>query len=106
MKGGIGNILKQAQAMQGNLRKAQEELAEIEVTGSSGGGMVSIVMTCRHEVRRVMLSPELLKDDREMVEDLITAALNDALKKVEQTTQQKMSGLTAGLNMPGMNLPF
>ncbi len=106
MKGGIGNILKQAQAMQGNLRKAQEELAEIEVTGSSGGGMVSIVMTCRHEVRRVMLSPELLKDDREMVEDLITAALNDALKKVEQTTQQKMSGLTAGLNMPGMHLPF
>jgi DNA-binding YbaB/EbfC family protein len=106
MKGGIGNLLKQAQAMQENLRKAQEELAKIEVTGSAGGGMVNITMTCRHDVRRVEINPELLKDDKEVLEDLIAAAFNDVLRKVEQTAQQKMSGLTAGLNIPGMNLPF
>jgi DNA-binding YbaB/EbfC family protein len=106
MKGGIGNILKQAQAVQENLRKAQEELAAIEVTGSSGGGLVSVTMTCRHDVKRVQIAPELLKDDKEVLEDLIAAAINDAVRKVEQTTQQKMSGLTSGLNIPGLNLPF
>lgn len=106
MKGGIGNILKQAQAMQENVRKAQEELAAIEVTGSSGGGLVSLVMTCRHDVKRVTIDPSLLKDDKEVLEDLVAAAMNDAVRKAEQTTQQKMSGLTAGLNIPGLNLPF
>ncbi|SRR3989344_7958564 len=106
MKGGIGNILKQAQAMQENVRKAQEELATIEVTGSSGGGLVSLVMTCRHDVKRVTIDPSLLKDDKEVLEDLVAAAMNDAVRKAEQTTQQKMSGLTAGLNIPGLNLPF
>ena len=106
MKGGIGNILKQAQAMQENVRKAQEELATIEVTGSSGGGLVSVVMTCRHDVKRVTIDPSLLKDDKEVLEDLVAAAMNDAVRKAEQTTQQKMSGLTAGLNIPGLNLPF
>jgi hypothetical protein len=106
MKGGIGNILKQAQAMQENLRKAQEELAAIEVTGSSGGGLVNITMTCRHDVKRVQIAPELLKDDKEVLEDLIAAAINDAVRKAEQTTQQKMSGLASGLNIPGLNLPF
>ena len=106
MKGGIGNILKQAQAMQENLRKAQEELAAIEVTGSSGGGLVNVTMTCRHDIKRVQIAPELLKDDKDVLEDLIAAAVNDAVRKVEQTTQQKMSGLTSGLNIPGLNLPF
>jgi len=106
MKGGIGNILKQAQAMQENMRKAQEELATIEVTGSSGGGLVSLVMTCRHDVKRVTIDPSLLKDEKEVLEDLVAAAMNDAVRKAEQTTQQKMSGLTAGLNIPGLNLPF
>ncbi|MEK6550740.1 MAG: YbaB/EbfC family nucleoid-associated protein [Pseudomonadota bacterium] len=106
MKGGIGNILKQAQAMQENVRKAQEELATIEVTGSSGGGLVSLVMTCRHDVKRVTIDPSLLQDDKEVLEDLVAAAMNDAVRKAEQATQQKMGGLTAGLNIPGLNLPF
>jgi DNA-binding YbaB/EbfC family protein len=106
MKGGLGNIMKQAQAMQENLRKAQEELAHMEVMGSAGGGMVSVVMTCRHDVRAVKIDPQLLQDDREVLEDLVAAAVNDAVRKVEQTVQQKMSGLTAGLNIPGLNLPF
>ncbi len=107
MKGGLGNILKQAQAMQENLRKAQEELAKIEVTGSSGGGMVTITMTCRHDVRRVVIDPSLLQDDKEVLEDLIAAAMNDAVRKAEQTSQEKMAGLTAGLGLPGgISLPF
>lgn len=106
MKGGLGNIMKQAQAMQENLRKAQEQLATIEVTGSSGGGMVSITMTCRYDVKRVQIDPNLLKDDKEVLEDLIAAAMNDAVRKVEQTTGEKMAGFTAGLNIPGMKLPF
>ena len=107
MKGGLGNILKQAQAMQENLRKAQEALAQIEVTGSAGGGMVNVTMTCRHEVRRVSIDPSLFRDDKEVLEDLVAAAMNDAVRKVEQTTQEKMSGLTAGLNLPGgFSLPF
>ena len=106
MKGGLGNIMKQAQAMQENLRKAQEQLANIEVTGSSGGGMVSVVMTCRHDVKRVQIDPSLLQDDKEVLEDLIAAAVNDAVRKVESTTQEKMAGLTAGFNIPGLKLPF
>jgi DNA-binding YbaB/EbfC family protein len=104
MKGGIGNILKQAQQMQENLKRAQEQLAQIEVTGSAGGGMVNVTMTCRHEI-----DPSLLQDDKEVLEDLVAAAVNDAVRKVEETSQEKMSGLTAGLaglNIPGLKLPF
>ncbi|HEU5339169.1 MAG TPA: YbaB/EbfC family nucleoid-associated protein [Sulfuricaulis sp.] len=106
MKGGLGKIMKQAQAMQENLRKAQEQLASIEVTGSSGGGLVNVTMTCRHDVKRVQIDPSLLQDDKEVLEDLIAAAVNDAVRKVEKTTEEKMAGLTAGLNIPGMKLPF
>lgn len=106
MKGGLGNIMKQAQAMQENLRKAQEELAQIEVTGSAAGGLVSIVMTCRHDVKRVSIDPSLLKDDKEVLEDLVAAAMNDAVRKAEAATQQRMAGLTSGFNIPGLNLPF
>lgn len=106
MKGGLGNIMKQAQAMQENLRKAQEELAKIEVTGSAAGGLVSIVMTCRHDVKRVSIDPSLLKDDKEVLEDLVAAAMNDAVRKAEAATQQRMAGLTSGFNIPGLNLPF
>ncbi len=106
MKGGLGNIMKQAQMMQENLRKAQEELAGIEVTGSAGGGLVSVAMSCRHEVKRVTINPSLLRDDREMIEDLVAAALNDAVRQVEETSRQKMAGLTSGFNLPGLSLPF
>ena len=106
MKGGLGNIMKQAQAMQENLRKAQEELAQIEVTGSAAGGLVNIVMTCRHDVKRVSIDPSLLKDDKEVLEDLVAAAMNDAVRKAEAATQQRMAGLTSGFNIPGLNLPF
>ena len=108
MKGGLGNIMKQAQAMQENMQKAQEELANIEVVGESGGGMVKLTMTCRHDVKTVTVDPELLgdSDDKEILEDLIAAAMNDAVRKVEKTTQDKMSGLTGGLNIPGMKMPF
>ncbi|BAU48161.1 hypothetical protein SVA_1601 [Sulfurifustis variabilis] len=106
MKGGLGNLMKQAQAMQENLRKAQEELASIEVTGNAGGGMVSITMTCRYDVKRVQIDPSLLSDDKEVLEDLVAAAMNDAVRKVEKATQEKMAGLSAGLNIPGLKLPF
>ena len=106
MKGGLGNIMKQAQAMQENLRKAQEELAQIEVTGSAAGGLVNILMTCRHDVKRVSIDPSLLKDDKEVLEDLVAAAMNDAVRKAEAATQQRMAGLTSGLSIPGLNLPF
>lgn len=98
--------MKQAQAMQENMQKAQEELANTEVTGQSGAGLVEVVMTCRHDVKKVSIDPELMQDDREVLEDLIAAALNDAVRKVEKTTEEKMGGLTAGLNIPGMKLPF
>ena len=106
MKGGLGNIMKQAQAMKENLRKAQEALAQIEVTGSAGGGLVTIVMTCRHEVKRVSIDPALLKEDKEMIEDLLAVAMNEAASKAEAASQQKMAGMTAGLGIPGLNLPF
>lgn len=107
MKGGIGNLMKQAQKMQADMEKAQQEMANIEVTGQSGGGMVSVVMTCRHDVKRVSIDDSLLADDKDMLEDLIAAAVNDAVRQVEKTTSEKMSGMTAGLNLPGgMKLPF
>ena len=100
--------MKQAQAMQENMQKAQEELASIEVTGESGGGMVKLVMTCRHDVKSVKIDPELLGDveDKEILEDLFAAAVNDAVRKVEKTSQEKMAGLTGGLDIPGMKMPF
>ena len=107
MKGGIGNLMKQAQAMQESMQKAQEELASLEVTGESGGGMVKVTMTGKHEVRRVSIDDSLMADDKDMLEDLVAAAINDATHKVEATTQERMSGLTGGLNLPaGMKLPF
>ncbi|MHB1528730.1 MAG: YbaB/EbfC family nucleoid-associated protein [Acidiferrobacteraceae bacterium] len=106
MKGGLGQLMKQAQAMQENLKKAQQELASIEVTGQSGGGLVSVVMTCRYDVRQVHIDPSLLKDDREVLEDLVAAAVNDAVRRIEKTSQEKLSGLAGGLNIPGLNLPF
>ena len=107
MKGGIGNIMKQAQQMQENMQKAQEEIANMEVTGESGAGMVKITMTGKHDVKNVIIDPALLGDDKDMLEDLIAAAVNDASRRVENMTQEKMSGLTAGMNLPaGMKLPF
>ena len=106
MRGGIGNLMKQAQKMQENLQKAQEELAQMEITGEAGGGMVQVVMTGRHEVRRVAID-ESVYDDREMVEDLIAAAFNDAARKLERTSREKMESFTQGMGLPpGMNLPF
>ena len=107
MKGGIGNLMKQAQEMQANMQKAQEELAKMEVTGESGGGMVSVVMTGKHEVRRVNIDDSLLGDDKDMLEDLVAAAVNDAVHKVETTMQDRFAGLAGGINLPpGMKLPF
>ena len=107
MKGGLGGIMKQAQQMQQNMQKAQAELATVEVEGQAGSGMVKVTMTCGHEVRRVALDNSVLSDDKEMLEDLIMLAINDALKKVEQATKEHMSGFSAGLGLPpGMKLPF
>lgn len=106
MKAGLGQLMKQAQMMQENLKRAQEELAHIEVVGQAGGGLVSVTMTCRFDIRKVHIDPSLLKDDAEVLEDLVAAAMNDAARKVEKTSQDRMSGLTAGLNIPGLNLPF
>ena len=106
MKGPLGNIMKQAQEMQDNLKKAQEELATIEVTGSAGGGLVEIIMTCRHDIRRVCIDDSLIGDDKQVLEDLVAAAVNDAVRRVKKTSQEKMGGLAAGLNIPGLNLPF
>jgi DNA-binding YbaB/EbfC family protein len=107
MKGGLGNIMKQAQAMQEKMQKAQEELAHTEVEGSSGGGLVKVTMTCRHDVRNVSLDDDLLSEEKAVVEDLVAAAINDAVRKVESTTEEKMSGMTDGMGLPaGMNLPF
>lgn len=107
MKGGIGNLMKQAQKMQESMQKAQEELAAMEVTGEAGGGLVSVIMNGKHEVKRVSLDSSLLEEDRDMLEDLIAAAINDAVHKVEKTTQEKMASVTSGLPLPpGMKLPF
>ncbi|MGF1614545.1 MAG: YbaB/EbfC family nucleoid-associated protein [Gammaproteobacteria bacterium] len=107
MKGALGNIMKQAQEMQASLQKAQEELANLEVAGESGGGMVTVLMTGRHDVRRVTIDAGLMGEDKEMLEDLVAAAVNDAVRKVEQASQQKLSGLTAGFSLPGgLKLPF
>ncbi len=106
MKGGLGGLMKQAQMMQDNMKKAQEQLATIEVEGQSGGGMVKVVMTCRNDVRRVIIDQSVM-DDKEMLEDLLAAAVNDAVRKAEATSQEKMGGLTAGMQLPpGMKLPF
>ncbi len=104
-KGQLAGLMKQAQAMQDNLKKAQEELAKIEVEGQSGSGLVKVLMTCKHEVRRINIDPGLLADDKDMLEDLVAAAFNDGLRKAEEVSQQKMGKLTAGLP-PGMKLPF
>ena len=106
MKNQLAGLMKQAQAMQDNLRRAQEELATIEVEGQSGAGLVKVQMTCKYDVRRVSID-ESVMDDKEMLEDLVAAALNDAVRKVEAATQEKMASVTAGLNLPpGMKLPF
>ena len=107
MKNQLAGLMKQAQAMQDNLKKAQDELATIEVTGESGAGLVKVQMTCKHDVRRVSIDPSLLADDKDMLEDLVAAAFNDAVRRVESTTQEKMGKLTAGMpNIPGMKFPF
>jgi hypothetical protein len=107
MKGGIGNLMKQAQKMQEDMQKAQEEIANVEVTGESGGGLVKVTMNGRHEARRVEIDDSLVGDDKDMLEDLIAAAINDAAHRVESMTQDRMSNMTAGLNLPaGMKLPF
>ena len=107
MKGNIGQLMKQAQMMQENMRRMQEQLATVEVEGQSGAGMVKVIMTCKHEVKRISIDPSLVGDDREMLEDLVAAAFNDAVRRVEQTVAEKMSGFTAGLGLPpGMKLPF
>ena len=107
MKNQLAGLMKQAQQMQDNMRKAQEQLALIEVEGQSGSGMVKVVMTCRHEVKRVSIDPSVIGDDREMLEDLIALAMNDAVRKAEATSQEKMAGVTAGMPLPpGMKLPF
>jgi len=104
---GLGQLMKQAQAMQENLQKAQEELAELEVEGQAGGGMVRIRSTCKHEVRQVTIEDALLGDDKDMLEDLIAAAMNDLNRKIDETVQERMSGLTGGLPLPeGFKLPF
>ena len=107
MKGGLAGLMKQAQQMQENMKRMQEQLATIEVEGQSGAGLVRVVMTCRHDVKRVTVDASLLKDDKDMLEDLIAAAFNDAVRRAEATTQEKMGGMTAGLGLPpGMKLPF
>jgi DNA-binding YbaB/EbfC family protein len=103
----MGNLMKQAQKMQEDMQKAQEEVANLEVEGQAGGGMVKVIMNGRHEIRKVTLDDSLMEDDKEMIEDLLAAAVNDAVRRVEQQTQEKMAGVTAGLNLPGgMKLPF
>jgi DNA-binding YbaB/EbfC family protein len=105
--GGGGNMMKQAMALQANMKKAQDEIANMEVTGESGGGMVKVTMTGKHEVKRVQVEPAVVSEDREMLEDLIAAAVNDAVNKVDQQTQARMSSVMSGLNLPpGFKMPF
>ena len=107
MKGNLGNLMKQAQGMQENMKKMQDKLAAIEVEGQSGAGMVKVVMTCRHDIKSINIDDSLMGDDKEMLEDLIAAAVNDAVRRVESTSQEKMAELTGGMGLPpGMKLPF
>lgn len=107
MKGGLSGLMKQAQQMQENMQKMQEQLASVEVEGQAGAGMVKVTMNCRHDVKRVSIDDSLIGEDKEMLEDLLAAAVNDAVRRVEQTSQEKMSGFTSGLNLPpGFKLPF
>lgn len=107
MKGGLGNLMRQAQQMQESMKKAQAELAELEVTGEAGAGMVKVVMNGRHEVQKVTLEPKLLGEDKDMLEDLLAAAINDATRRVAARMEEKYAGLMSGLNLPpGMKLPF
>ena len=107
MKGNIGNLMKQAQQMQENMKDMQDKLASVEVEGQSGAGMVKVVMTCRHDVKSIDIDDSLVGDDKEMLEDLIAAAFNDAVRRVESTTQERMAELTGGMGLPpGMKLPF
>ncbi len=107
IKGNIGNMMKQAQAMQERMQKVQLEIAALEVVGESGGGMAKVTMNGKHEVKRVQIEPAVISEDREMLEDLVAAAINDAVHKVEAATQAKMAGVMAGIQLPpGMKLPF
>ena len=107
MKNQLAGLMKQAQAMQENMKRAQEELGSMEVEGQSGAGLVKVVMTCKHDVKRVAIDPSLLADDKDMLEDLVAAAFNDAVRRAEDVTQQKMGALTAGMPLPpGMKFPF
>ncbi|TFW06230.1 YbaB/EbfC family nucleoid-associated protein [Oxalobacteraceae bacterium OM1] len=107
MKGQIAGLMKQAQAMQDNMKKMQEQLAGIEVQGEAGAGLVKVIMTCKNDVKRVSIDPSLLGDDKDMLEDLVAAAFNDAVRKAEATSQEKMAGITAGLPLPpGFKMPF
>lgn len=107
MKGQLAGLMKQAQQMQENMKKMQEQLASIEVEGQAGAGMVKVVMTCKNDVKRVTIDPSLLGEDKDMLEDLVAAAFNDAVRKAEATSQEKMSGMTAGLPLPpGFKMPF
>jgi len=107
MKGNIGQLMKQAQMMQENMRRMQDQLASMEVEGQSGSGTVKVLMTCKHEVRRVTIDPSLAADDREMLEDLVAAAFNDAARRADAMVAEKMSGMTAGMGLPpGLKLPF
>ena len=107
MKGQIAGMMQQVQKMQANMQKLQDELAALEVEGQSGAGLVKVTMTCKHHVRRVAIDPSLVGDDKDMLEDLVAAAFNDALRRAEDTSQQKMAAVTAGLPLPpGMKLPF
>jgi len=106
-KGGMGNIMKQAQAMQEKMQRAQEEITRLEVTGEAGAGMVKVTMTGNHNVRRVSIDDSLMSDDKEMLEDLIAAAINDAVRRVEETTKEKMASVTGGMQLPpGFKMPF
>ncbi|MCB1619122.1 MAG: YbaB/EbfC family nucleoid-associated protein [Thiothrix sp.] len=107
MKGGLGNMMKQAQKMQEDLQRAQQEIAAMEVSGQSGGGLVTVVINGRHECRRVSIDPSILEDDRDMVEDLVAAAFNDAVQRLDVTTRERMSSVTSGMQLPaGFKLPF
>jgi DNA-binding YbaB/EbfC family protein len=107
MKGGLGNLMKQAQEMQDKMKKAQDDLANLEVSGESGAGLVKIIMTGRHDVRKVDIDASLMSEDKEMIEDLVAAAMNDAVRKIEANNQTNMADMTAGMNLPpGFKMPF